>query len=297
MELREIRSLSLLAACGSIVETARQMNVTPAAVHKQLKHLADELQATLYEKRGNRLRLTAGAEILLPYFRDILTQQESSVVALEEWKGVRRGSVRIGSGPSLAANILPPILYAFSQKWPGVKVDIQSGSSAQHIDSLQAGKIDLAIVVARELGEGAYPATALKLRFEVILVSCLPKMPKQCSLLELARFPFMMFRRGTWLEGLIDRYFEKYSFQPNIMMRFDSAEAMKATLVSGMGVSILPSYAVAREISSGALRQIRQTQPPLTMDVRILVRNAGFVSPAMRAFISTARETAGPASK
>ncbi|MEI9969076.1 MAG: substrate-binding domain-containing protein [Terracidiphilus sp.] len=109
-------------------------------------------------------------------------------------------------------------------------------------------------------------------------------------MLELARFPFMMFRRGTWLEGLIDRYFEKYSFQPNIMMRFDSAEAMKATLVSGMGVSILPSYAVAREISSGALRQIRQTQPPLTMDVRILVRNAGFVSPAMRAFISTARE-------
>ena len=121
MELREIRSLSLLAACGSIVETARQMNVTPAAVHKQLKHLADELQATLYEKRGNRLRLTAGAEILLPYFRDILTQQESSVVALEEWKGVRRGSVRIGSGPSLAANICLPSSTPLVRSGPASK--------------------------------------------------------------------------------------------------------------------------------------------------------------------------------
>lgn len=73
MELREMRSLSLLAACGSIAETAHQMNLTPAAIHKQLQQLEDEFQTSLYEKRDGRLQPTAAAEVLLPYFRDILS--------------------------------------------------------------------------------------------------------------------------------------------------------------------------------------------------------------------------------
>ncbi|MBS1814702.1 MAG: hypothetical protein JSS87_07485 [Acidobacteria bacterium] len=53
---------------------------------------------------------------------------------------------------------------------------------------------------------------------------------------------------------------------------------------------MLPSYAVAQEIASGDLHCIRQTERALTMRVRILVRNAEFIAPAVRAFITTAGE-------
>lgn len=189
------------------------------------------------------------------------------------------------------------MLKAFHQKWPRVDVDVQMGNSAHLLDSLQSGELDLVLVVARESTEDAHFTAALELRFEIILVSCLPDTPKSCSLLELAPFPFLLFRRGARIENLIDEYLQNYRLPPNVIMRFDSAEALKAAVVTGMGVSMLPSYAVESEITSGALRQIYQKEPRLTMPVRFLLRDAEFVSPAVGAFVSMAREKMRNASK
>lgn len=297
MEFREVKSLSLLATCGSIAETARHMNLTPAAIHKQLKQLEVELQTPLYEKRDGMLQPTAAAEVLLPYFRNILSEFKGSLSALQEWKGVRRGLLRIGSGPSLATYLLPPVLNNFHQQWPGVDADIQTGNSSQLIASLENGEIDLALIVARESSEDASITTVLELRFEIALVTCLAEIPQKCSLHDLAPYPFLLFRRGARIENLIDEYLGTYRFSPNVIMRFDSAEALKATLMSGTGVSMLPSYVAAQEIASGALRQIQKTEPPLTMSVRILLRSGGFVPPAVQAFLSTFAETTRAASK
>jgi DNA-binding transcriptional LysR family regulator len=273
------------------------MNLTPAAIHKQLKQLEDELQTPLYEKRDGMLQPTAAAEVLLPYFRNILSEFKGSMSALEEWKGVKRGLLRIGAGPSLATYLLPPVFKNFHHQWPGIDADIQTGNSSQLIASLENGEIDLALIVARESSEDASITTVLELRFEIALVTCLAEIPQKCSLLDLALFSFLLFRRGARIENFIDEYLGTYHISPNVIMRFDSAEALKATLMSGTGVSMLPSYVVAQEIASGALRQIQQTEPPLTMSVRILRRSGGFVSPAVQAFISTFRETTGTASK
>lgn len=211
--------------------------------------------------------------------------------ALEEWKGMQRGLVRVGAGPSLATYLLPPVLNNFHKKWPGVDADIQTGSSSQLIDALQNGEIDLAIVVAHGSAEESSIRIAIELRFEVTLVSCISEAPKHSSLQELTSLPFLLFRRGARIENLIDEYFGIHHFSPNVIMRFDSAEALKSTILSGLGVSMLPSYVVAKEVSSGALRQIQQTEPSLIMIARVLLRKAEFVPPAVRAFISILGET------
>ncbi len=66
MELRELRSLVTLAENGSITRTAEKLNLSAAAIHKQLKILEDELGVRLYEKAGRQLRLTQAAEVILP---------------------------------------------------------------------------------------------------------------------------------------------------------------------------------------------------------------------------------------
>ena len=62
MEIRELRSLLTLAETGSIIEAASRLHLSPAAIHRQLKILGDELEAPLYERRGRNLRLTGAAE-------------------------------------------------------------------------------------------------------------------------------------------------------------------------------------------------------------------------------------------
>src|SRR5262249_58806958 len=113
MELRELRCLMTLADVGSITRTAEKLHLSAAAIHKQLKVLEDELNVRLYEKAGRQLRLTQAAEVLLPHIKNLLAQYDAALSALSEWKGLKHGLVRIGTGPTMSSYLLPSLLDGF----------------------------------------------------------------------------------------------------------------------------------------------------------------------------------------
>jgi DNA-binding transcriptional LysR family regulator len=295
MEFRELKSLRVLAESGSLSETARVLHLTPAAVHKQLKQLEAELQVPLYERREGRLHLTAAAELLLPYLLEILGQCESAIGALEEWKGVRRGLLRIGAGPSLATYLLPKILKIYHQRFPNVDLDVQTGSSVQLLTALQTGGLDLAFVVGPDAVEEPTLKVVLEQVTEIVLVSRLADAPRRGALTRLKELPFVLFRKGARIENLIDRYLAEHELAPDVVMRFDSAEALKSMVMTGIGVSMLPLYTVDEDIRMGRLNRIRQKEPPLLMKIHLVGRVAGYVPPAVTEFIATARKALGSA--
>ena len=61
MEVREARSLLLLAELKSIKAVAEALHVSPPSVHKHLKTLEFELGVPAYERNGRLLRLTEPA--------------------------------------------------------------------------------------------------------------------------------------------------------------------------------------------------------------------------------------------
>src|SRR5579872_6547508 len=99
MELRELRSLVTLSELGTITLTAQKLHLSPAAIHKQLKSLESELGVRLYQRTGRALEMSQATAVLLPYLTDLLAQYDAALGALEEWKGVKQGAVRIGAGP------------------------------------------------------------------------------------------------------------------------------------------------------------------------------------------------------
>src|SRR4051812_37437778 len=113
MELRELRSFVVLAEVGSIVKTAERVNLSAAAIHKQLKILETELGIQLYERAGRQLRLTQAAHILLPHIKILLAQYDAAMNALNEWKGLKQGTLQIGSGPAMSSHLMPLLLEEF----------------------------------------------------------------------------------------------------------------------------------------------------------------------------------------
>lgn len=289
MEFRELKSLTVLAESGSLSQTARLVHLSPAAIHKQLKHLEEELRVPLYERKDGRLRLTPAAELLLPYLRDILGQYESAVGALEEWRGVRRGLLRIGAGPTLATYLLPPILNNYYHRFPKVDLDIQTGSSVQLLTALLGGSLDLALVVAPESLEEPALQVVLEMPNEIVLVSSLKEAPRTGTLGTLSKYPFVLFRKGTRIENLIEHYWAGHGHSPNVIMRCDSAEALKALLLDGIGISMLPLYSVEEDIRAGRLRRIKQREAPLMMKIHLLARKSGYKPPAATEFIRMAK--------
>ncbi len=263
MELHELRSFVALADLGGLAKVAEKLRLSPPAVHKQLKLLEAELGVQLYEKLGRSLRLTQAAEILLPYCRDLLAEHDTAIAAIEEWKGLKRGIIRIGAGPATSVHLLPGLLRAYRRAFPEVDVVVETGNSIGLIEKLGTGSLDLALMVSSH--RPAEPGVSVEKFWdmEFVFVSSLEHAPRRCRVSELSAFPFILFRKGSRMQDAIERYFDELNFHPNVIMAFDNADAIKAMIGAGLGMSLLPFWIVHADLRQGVLTMIRQRERSL----------------------------------
>jgi DNA-binding transcriptional LysR family regulator len=287
LEIKELRSLVALSELGSISLAASQLHLSPPAIHKQLKILEADLGISLYEKVGRGLQLTQAAEIVLPYARELLAQYDSARAALEEWKGMKRGVVRIGTGPS--AYVLPAILKKFRRQYPAIEVLVETGNTPVLLDGIDRGSLDLALLVSADLVEKEDYCVETSWDFEIVMISHQRHPASRPRLADLRHHRFILFRKGSRMEEPIDRYFAAHGFEPNVTMRFDNAEFIRSMVRTGMGIALLPFWVVHRDVKERRLTMIRPAEPQLHSKIALVRRRSAFVPRPVQAFIDAAR--------
>ncbi len=288
MELKEVRSLVTLAELGSISLTAERLHLSAPAIHKQLKTLEADLGVPVYERVGRRLELTQAAEILIPYLKEILAQYDSALTAIEEWKGVKRGVLRIGTGPS--SYVVPNILKRFRRAYPRIEVVLETGNTPVLLEGLSRGSLDVALLVSPDLTEGPEFSIEASWDFELVLVSHGRLTQRRPPLASLRHHRFILFRKGSRMEESVDRYFAAHHFEPNVAMRIDNAESIKGLVKAGVGLALLPLWVVSKDVREGELHIIRQAEPPLYSKIALVRRKSMYVPQPVQAFIETARQ-------
>src|SRR5262245_27566189 len=209
MDLQHLRSLVALADLGGIARVAEKLSLSPPAIHKQLKLLEAELEVQLYEKLGRGLRLTQAGELLLPYCRDILAEHDTALAAIAEWKGLKRGIIRIGAGPATSVHLLPSLLRTYRRAFPEVDVVVETGNSVALVERLSIGSLDLALLVSSH--RPVEPGLSVEQSWDVefVFVSGPEHAPGRHTLSELSALPFILFRKGSRMQDAIDRYFDE----------------------------------------------------------------------------------------
>lgn len=289
MELKELRSLACLERSGTLTSVAGSLHRSPGAIHKQLRVLERELGVKLYERLGRRLQLTHLARRMLPHVRQILDNYEAVLHVVEENAGLRQGTVHVGAGPGTATYILPPILRAYRRRFPRIELLVETGSIPSILESLQQGRIDLAMVISSGVAEERDYTVHWSAPMDLVLVSDLRDIPARCSIHELAKYPFILFPQESRIQRSMNRYFEELGFHPRVAMRFDNSEAIKAMIRAHLGVSMLPMWAVDDEVRRGLLSIIKQDEPPLKDQLVLVSRRGGYSSPAVDAFVAEAK--------
>jgi DNA-binding transcriptional LysR family regulator len=294
VELREFRSLVALAETGSILQAAQRCHLSPAAVHKHLKTLEGELGVRLYTKGVGRLVLTPAGEMLLPHARDILIQQEAARTALTEWKEGSRGRVRVGAGPSFSSHLLPSLLKRFRRHTGAVDVYVETGASAQLVERLKDGSLDLIFDAGAAALEDPELEQVAAWRSLAGFVAAKGQVPPYCRLRDLETMPFILFQKGTRMEPIVQGYFGSLNFRPRVVMRSDSAEAIKAMIRANLGVSVLFWWNVGREERTGAFTLVRTEAPPLQSVMTLVKVRTTFTPRAVQAFMDLAASTEWP---
>lgn len=288
MELRELKSLVALNQYGSIREAAKHCFISPAAVHKHLKTLQDDFGLRLYAKKNGGLQLTDAGRIVLPFAHEILMHHDAAFAAIEEWKGGGHGTVRVGAGPSFSSYMLPTLVKRFRRLFPHVDVYLETGDSNHLISRLQSGSLDLIFdLAASEVDDNSLEQVA-QWEAQLGFISARSDAPAHCRLRALQKVPFILFGKGTMMEFTIRHYFHSLDFNPSVVMRSDSSEAIKAMIRAGLGISVLFLWNIDAEARNSAFKVIRTDAPPLSLRMALIRSRSGYTPKAVMEFIQLA---------
>ncbi len=292
MEFREIRSFVVLSDLRNITRAAETLHLSPAAVHKQIKMLEEELGARLYEKAGRKLRLTQAGETLLPLARELMVRYRETLAAFEEWKEMKRGVLRLGSGAGISVIVLPRLLSTFRASYPEIEVTVDTGSTAHLIHGLGEATLDAAMFVAPEVMDAAGPDIVAEWSYRIIAVAARDFGGGDLPAGDPSGQPFVLFKEGSQIERAIDAHFLRLGIRPRVVMRFDHAEAIKSMVRIGVGIGMLPRWSVSAELASGELVEVKIAgAAPLTSRIVLAVRRAGILPPAVRGLAEIARQS------
>lgn len=148
-----LRTFVSVAETRGFTSAARALNRTQSAVSLQIKRLEDRVGAPLFQRTSRQVTPTRAAEALLPYARRILHLHDEAAAAVG---AVGRGrSLRLGITEEQALTYLPNIIPAFSERFPGVQLNVVCDLSTGLLQRMEDGELDLALAIRHgPVGQG-----------------------------------------------------------------------------------------------------------------------------------------------
>ena len=149
MEFELLPSFVAVAECGGFHRAAEQLNLTQSTVSQQIKRLELETKRSLFRRTTRSVVLTDDGEMLLGDARRLLQLEEAARQRLAAPR--LSGTVRLGVVEEIAGGSLPSALGRFASLHPGVKLEVQIAVSAELLEELDAGRLDV-VFAKRPLG-------------------------------------------------------------------------------------------------------------------------------------------------
>ena len=271
MDLRQLEIVRRVAETGSFTAAARALNVSQSAVSRQVLQLEEELGEPAFLRLGHKVRLTAAGQTLLDLSRRVLADIHDTTRGIRDEQQSPSGTLHLGGGMTVCLHVFPALLKEFRRRQPRIEVKLTTGATSQLIERLRSGTLDVGLLTLPVDGSDLVQAPAI--REELLLV--MPpshKLAKKRRITpaDLHKQSWVLFERGSSTRRVIDDMFRTHEIHPRIVMETENVEILKALTTAGMGLTIVPYQALAREARSGTLRVRR-------IDGITMVRETGWV--------------------
>ena len=83
----------------------------------------------------------------------------------------------------------------------------------------------------------------------------------------------------------MENYLADSKIQPSSSYEFDSVEAIKQFVISGLGISLLPYAAVEKELSLGNMVDLNLTGTKIEMYTQLVYHKNKWLSPSLSALL------------
>ncbi|MGB5637334.1 MAG: LysR family transcriptional regulator [Waterburya sp.] len=295
MRIEQLQAFIAITETGNFGQAAKKCGVTQSTISRQIQSLEQDLGLPLFH-RSTQAKLTLGGEKLLPRAQRICQEWYKASQECADLIAGKQPELCIAAIHSVCAHYLPPILQQFCLDYPDVQLRVTALGSDRALKVLRDGLIDVAIVMNnRFLTSSAEIELALLYEEQVdVLMAAnhpLSKL-KKVPLLELVKYPQIVFKDGYGMQRLVHEWFANQNVQIKTAMELNTLDAFRGVIRQGEMIALLPHKAlidsyndptlVIRPIAQSAL--IKGTNEQGELD-RVLTRQVVMVTTSDRLMI------------
>lgn len=292
MLLQQLVTFCTVVDEDGFTRAAEVLSISQPAVSKQVQSLEQNMQATLLIRSGRQMVLTPAGEVVYSYARRVIHTVDEMRSSLQNLTVPGYGRLSIGAVSTVALFTLPKLLGTFAEVRPLVTVHVRTGTVDDVLQMVLRNEIDIGLVTVPLNHE--LIRTVPLFRDRIMLVAgpdTVWAREKTVTPERLAKLPMIAYERNSKFRGYVDASFQAAGLTADVVMEFDSHEAVKAMVKAGLGVAMEPWSAVADELQDGRLVELAvEGLAELGRRTSLIVRRDRHYSPAVHAFKELVRD-------
>jgi DNA-binding transcriptional LysR family regulator len=283
-QLDGIAAFARVVDSGSFSMAARHLKISKSAVSAHVQRLEKRLGVRLLNRTTRRLSMTEAGAAYYRHCARILAEAEAAEQAAGALQREPRGTLRISAPDSFGWMHVAPAVPAFLERYPDIAVDITL--SPAHVNLVDEG-LDLAIrigmledspLVVRRLAPSRLVACAAPTYLNGHGVPREPGDLAKHNCLRNSLLPWGDEWRLAGKRGEV-RVAVGGSFRSN------NAETLRTATLDGIGIAVLPTWAVAEPLRTGTLRRVLDAWEPPASTIYAVYPGNRLMSMKVRAFV------------
>jgi DNA-binding transcriptional LysR family regulator len=291
MEIRQLRTFQAVAQMLSFNRAAQRLHYAQSSISAQIQALEEEFEVKLFDRLGRRILLTEAGERLLQYAGKILD------LADETWAEVVRskepeGALTIRVPESFCVHRLPPVVRRFRSRFPKVRLAFTTCAHEGLAKDLRKGITDLAFLLTESIQAADLEAEVLG--FERIILVAGPGHPLAAKPVietrDLEGETILLSKVDCSYRRSFQQMLDQENISPETTLEFNSVAAIKECVREGIGITILPEIAAAREIALGRLAPLTWRGGEMEVALLMICYKERWLSPTLSKFMDMARD-------
>ena len=284
MTIAQLAVFLKVVETGSFTRAAQALNMTQPAVSHAITGLESGLGVTLFIRdRAKGLILTDAGNRILVHARGILNLVERIRQEATAETGLEKGTIRIGSFPSVSAHFLPRIIGEFRRRHPRIEIVWLEGTYQEVEEWIQSRVVDLGIIVLPNESLDVIPLARDQMK--VLLPPGHTLGRERAIRMEQLDGEPLILARGY--ETPILSLFEQSGIRLRIEFQVINTRTILKMVEEGLGLAILGQLALPGDLPK---LQVCDLEPPFWRHFGLACLKFQEASPAVQLFIRIAQD-------
>ena len=142
----EIHYLLTIQDSGSITKAAEELYVAQPSLSQMLQELEQNIGMQIFARSREGIEATSFGRELLLRLETVRNLYRQIRIELEEFQDLKKGVITLGIPMNLGTYLLPLVVPAFREKYPGMEIRIRENNSQDLEKQLLARKVDFCIL-------------------------------------------------------------------------------------------------------------------------------------------------------